>query len=293
MPVTSRGHVIVSRKSGARSQAQTGRKSRTFGTQAGDSHTLVVEEKGIQVGTYPEPENVKKKAEAVAAAMSQEAFPKIKEKSEEVFLFIRGNKEYVLRLKNAFVKDKRVVEVYGGKYVGMSDSICRVEGDLYSRLPEQCYVIIMFKNLKQCNLWTQSSAIFKQKDFPNPSDQLEMFAVPVQYIPQDELTACQMMELYALQVDSKQFKEKYVLPVTKLLNARRIHHGVVATADVSIRRNCMIRPHTFILLNFANNEKTLREFYDSPEYASLRDYRLNVADNNTCFFNIRPVTDRS
>lgn len=36
---------------------------------------------------------------------------------------MRGKKEYVRRLKNAFVKDKRVVANYGGRYLGMSEDV--------------------------------------------------------------------------------------------------------------------------------------------------------------------------
>jgi hypothetical protein len=38
-------------------------------------------------------------------------------------LFIRANKEYLQRLKNAFVKDKRVIENFGGTIVGVAEDV--------------------------------------------------------------------------------------------------------------------------------------------------------------------------
>ena len=37
---------------------------------------------------------------------------------------MRGKKDYVQRLVNAFIKDKRVVANYGGCYLGIADSVC-------------------------------------------------------------------------------------------------------------------------------------------------------------------------
>ena len=38
-------------------------------------------------------------------------------------MFVRGKKEYVQRLKNAFTIEKRVVQNYGGSYVGLADDV--------------------------------------------------------------------------------------------------------------------------------------------------------------------------
>ena len=61
--------------------------------------------------------------------------------------------------------------------------IVRCEGDLYRGLPEACYVLLRFKDMANAERWTQSSPIFKQKDWPSPADELEMFAMPLSYLP--------------------------------------------------------------------------------------------------------------
>ena len=45
------------------------------------------------------------------------------QKCDDVLLVLRCNKEYMLKLSNAFMKEKRIVANYGGSYVGMSDDV--------------------------------------------------------------------------------------------------------------------------------------------------------------------------
>ena len=47
----------------------------------------------------------------------------IQRTSKDVLLVLRGKKEYMLKLTNAFTKEKRIVANYGGTYVGMSDDV--------------------------------------------------------------------------------------------------------------------------------------------------------------------------
>lgn len=266
----------------------TGRKSRTFGTQTGDERAIVsARDKGVQVDTYPD---ITVKAKATMQRQERSSFPKLRKSCKEVYLFMRGKKEYVRRLKNAFVKDKRVVANYGGRYLGMAEDVKRYEGDLYQGLPEQCVILIEFPDEQHATRWTESG-IFKQKDFPSPADEVEMFCVPVKYLPEEDLCAFQLTEMYGLHVPASEFQQKYVEGVAKLMNSRHIYNGVVATHDTKRLRNCMIRPNTFVLLNCADDESKLTDFYDSKEYRSYRDYRQNaVADTNICFFTLAPVT---
>lgn len=78
-----------------------------------------------------------------------------------------------------------------------------------------------------------------------------------------DLSAFQLTEMHGLMVNPSDFQENYVNHVTKLMNAKRIYHGVVASNKVTRTRNCMIRPETFVLLNCADSEEKLKEFYDS------------------------------
>lgn len=63
--------------------------------------------------------------------------------------------------------------------------IQRYEGDLYRCMAEQCIVVIQFKDRAHAERWTQSSNIFKQKDFPSPADEVEIFIVPISYLPNE------------------------------------------------------------------------------------------------------------
>ena len=78
-----------------------------------------------------------------------------------------------------------------------------------------------------------------------------------------ELRAYQLTEMHGLMVDPGHFQTNYVNHVTKIMNAKRIYHGVVASNSVTRMRNCMVRPDTFILLNCADSEAKLKEVYDS------------------------------
>lgn len=269
----------------------TGRQNRTFGTQTGCEKAVVsAREKGIQVGTYPD---LGEKAKVTMQQQQRDSFPQISTASQEVFLFIRANKEYLQRLKNAFVKDKRVIENFGGTIVGVAEDITRIEGNLYSGISPQCIFLIKFRNNDVCERWTQSSNIFKQKDFPSPAAELELFSVPLHYLPHEDGGAFQLTEMYGLQVPTQHFYENYVQHVPKLMDIRRIYHGEVATPNVCRLRNCMIRPDTYILLNCADSEKKLSDFYDCPEYRQYREFRQQaVAETNTCVFTIKPVTSR-
>lgn len=268
-----------------------GRKSRNCGTQTNGEGIPVpvsAREKGVQVGTYPD---TSRKAQVTLAKEQKEMFPKLQKSSGEVYLFMRGKKEFVQRLINAFIRDKRVVANYGGCYLGIADNIQRYEGDLYRGLAEQCIIVIQFRDMAHAERWTQSSNLFKQKDFPSPSDEVEIFAIPVSYMPNEELQSFQLTEMYGLMVNPDQFQDNYVNHVTKLMNAKRIYHGVIASHQVSRLRNCMIRPDTFVLVNCADSEAKLKEFYDSAEYSKFKDYRQRaVAETDSCFFTLRPLT---
>ena len=61
--------------------------------------------------------------------------------------------------------------------------IVRFEGDLYRGMPEACFALIRFKDMKGAEHWVQSSPIFKQKDWPAAADCLELFAVDLSYVP--------------------------------------------------------------------------------------------------------------
>lgn len=265
----------------------TDRTSRNFGQQAGSARIGYYKEQGVQVGTYPDMEQ-----KCAARQLKQkDSFPRIEKTVEEVLFFLRGKKEYVLKLKNAFIKDRRVLERYGGVYVGMSDDIVRYEGDLYRGLPEACYVLLRFKDMANAERWTQSSPIFKQKDWPSPADELEMFAMGLSYLPTEGLTAFQLTEMHGLLTSPEEFQEHYVTPVAKKLNEHRIYHGVVASNHINRLRNCMLRPDTFVVLHCAESPEKLKKFYDSTDYRAYRDYRqAHFAENDSCFFTIRPTT---
>ena len=50
-------------------------------------------------------------------------------------------------------------------------------------MPEACFALIRFKDMKGAEHWVQASPIFKQKDWPAPADELELFVVDLSYVP--------------------------------------------------------------------------------------------------------------
>lgn len=92
-----------------------------------------------------------------------------------------------------------------------------------------------------------------------------------------DLRACQLTEMHGLMVDPANFQENYVNHVTKLMNAKQIYHGVIASNKVNRLRNCMIRPETFVLLNCADSESKLKQFYDSRKYRTLLAQLFNFS----------------
>lgn len=264
----------------------TGRHSKNFGQQAGSARLAHYKEQGVQVGTYPPMEQHR-----YTSRKEKEMFPQIKKTDKEVLMILRGRKEYVLKLTNAFTKEKRIVANYGGTYVGISDDIIRFEGDLYRGQPEACFVLIRFKDMTSAEHWTQSSPIFKQKDWPTPADVLELFAVELCYVPLEDVKAFQLTEMHGLLTSPEDFQEQYVKPVARKLNENMIYHGVIATHKVNRLRNCMLRPDTYVLIHCADSIDKLKAFYDSPEYSQYRDYRQKcVAETDSCFFTIKPLT---
>lgn len=71
--------------------------------------------------------------------------------------------------------------------------------------------------------------------------------------------------MYGLHVPPSEFQQKYVENVSKLMNTRQIYNGVVATHNPKRIRYCMIRENTFVLLNCADSESKLTDFYDSSK----------------------------
>lgn len=258
--------------------------TRNFGQQAGSARLAQYKEKGVQVGTYPDMEQKL----ACMKIKEQDSYPQIDDTDSKVLMILRGNKEYGLKLKNAFTRDKRIVQNYGGEFVGLSEDICRCEGDLYRGQPEACFVLLRFKEMASAQRWTESSPIFKQKDWPTPADELEIFAIPLKYKPTQDLTAFQLIEMHGLMTPSEQFQKEYVKPVASKLNEKRIYHGVVATSCINRLRNCRLRPDTYVLVHCADSLDTLKRFYDSAEYSTYKEYRhRNVAENDSCFFTIK------
>lgn len=271
---------------GQQSRASSKKSQQDFGQQAGSSRLAHCREQGVQVGSNPTMEQQQQ-----TSRKGREMYPNIQRACKDVLLVLRGNKEYMLRLSNAFMKEKRIVANYGGSYVGMSDDIVRFEGDLYRGQPEACFALIRFKDMKGAEHWVQSSPIFKQADWPAAADGLELFAVDLSYVPLEDVKAFQMTEMHGLMASPDEFQEHYVKPVAKKLNERTIYHGVIATHKVNRLRNCMLRPDTYVLIHCADSIDKLKAFYDSPEYSEYREYRQKrVAETDSCFFTIKPIT---
>ncbi|WAR12243.1 hypothetical protein MAR_026423 [Mya arenaria] len=270
----------------------SGRKSRSFATQTASARPpLSAREKGVQVNIFPAHPfpNTTEKASVTFAKQKQNMFPRFQPASKQVYLFIRAKKEYTQRLINAFVKEKKIRENYKGELLGIAEQIIRCEGDYYRGLPEQVFIVIRFDDQASAERWTRSTGVFKQKDL----DDSEIFILPLNYLPDEDLRAFQLTELHGLMVDPAVFKQEYVDPVAKLMNAHRIYHGVAATHSITRVRNCMLRPDTYVLVNSAESEqKLMKDFYESADYQPLR-HKLQrlVADNDTCFFKLVPLNE--
>ncbi|XP_060082328.1 uncharacterized protein LOC132561642 [Ylistrum balloti] len=209
--------------------------------------------------------------------------PLYKEASGEMYMLIRFKQGMDQCMRNAFGREKRILEQHNGKLVGVANEISVVEcSDKY---PDCGFALLKFKSERDADHWLRSDRVFKQQDFPNPADTLEITLFPLSYIPNENgYTTFNLTEI--CDVCDRNFQDNYVNRVAPIMDKFKIRHGLVATTDARDLRRTWINRAAFVLINAYESIEQFKQFYDSEQYASLKRYRQENSHTTSVLFRI-------
>ncbi|GAB1598127.1 uncharacterized protein LOC115215607, partial [Argonauta hians] len=202
--------------------------------------------------------------------------------TKEVYVIIRYGNISKQAFRNSWVLQQKIIQNYGGDFIGFSDNISKLEG---SSWPDNyCIVILRFPSLEKSIRWINSDRIFKQQDM-----EYEAFAVPLQFIPDSSYTTFTYMEIElsnsALLVEK--FEKEYIRPAVILLDKAQVAHGVVASSDIHQFRQTTwdIFGKTIVMHQFKSPEH-FHDFYNTDEYQNLIAVRNNIYETNVIMFTL-------
>ncbi|KAL3858985.1 hypothetical protein ACJMK2_009256 [Sinanodonta woodiana] len=259
----------------------TKRGFKNFGQQAGNPKVTIQKERGVQVGSN---EETKKEC----TVEKKDPFPIMEKSTGDVLLMFRFKLECLLRIQNACVKEKKVIQDAKGTILGYADDIKIYEGRRWPTHPKYGLLVMHFPSLEKAQRWVDSDRVFKQQDWPSAGDSLEVVVVPMHYLPSKDIRAFQLCEMYGI-MNSEAFQEQYVDRVSGLLDKTKIYHGVVASADICGLRQSWIRPNTFVVLHCADSIDKLNNFYDSVDYEPYKEFRQRICETDSIMFSIKPI----
>ncbi|XP_033754081.1 uncharacterized protein LOC117337285 [Pecten maximus] len=210
--------------------------------------------------------------------------PKFRDASGEMYMLIRFRGDMYRRMCNALSKEKRIMEEYNGELIGVANSVNVVECSY--KYPSDCgFALLKFDSERDGDHWLMSDPIFKQQDWPNAADTLEISMFPLSYIPQENgYKTFHLTEI--CNVCDRNFQQNYVDKVAPIMDKFGIRHGLVATDDVKDLRRTWIDRTAFVLINAYESMEQFRQFYDSVQYADLKRYRQETSHTTSIVFTI-------
>lgn len=210
--------------------------------------------------------------------------PLYREASGEMYMLIRFRCDMDRTMRNAFSREKRIMEQYNGKLIGVANSLKVVE--CCQQYPSDYgFALLKFRSEKDANHWLMSDPVFKQQDWPNPADTLEISMFPLSYLPHENgYKIFQLTEL--TQVCDDNFQFNYVEKVAPVMDKFRIRHGLVATANFHDLRRTWLDRTAFVLINAYESMDHFKHFYDSPQYSDLKRYRQEHSRTTSVIFEI-------
>lgn len=202
----------------------------------------------------------------------------------EVYVIIRFKIDVAEVVRTACFKEKKVIENYNGRVLGIANGVTIYEGSCWPS--DQGMLIIEFKNKQCAQLWLDSDRKFRNKEWPSASSSLEIIMVPLLYKPPKTALTFQLIELADF-MDAC-FQERYVLKVPPIMDKFLIRHGVVATDTVEGVRNGWIGNKSYFILNACEKPVELDAFYYSDDYGPYKEYRQSACRTENIVFTLDP-----
>lgn len=201
---------------------------------------------------------------------------------DEVYVIFRYGLENKQLFRNAWVLEQKIIENYGGKFLGFSDKITVLENSTWPE--EHCINLLIFRNGDQATHWMNSDRIFKQQHM-----EYEAFMVPLQYIPTLDYKTFTLMEVKVPLSDEMvaRFEKEYVCPASALMDQFHVAHGVVASNGITHFRqvNWDFHGKTLVVHQYKSPEQ-FDYFYNSDAYQELIKIRNNMYQTNLVMFTL-------
>ncbi|KAK3085397.1 hypothetical protein FSP39_002730 [Pinctada imbricata] len=219
----------------------------------------------------------------------------LKRANKEVYLVVRFRRESLEKIRTSCCKQIKVIEGYHGRVLGLSDDV-KVYEDTASRWPsDRAMMLLQFDTEREAQLWLDSDNKFKNKDFPNPSDTLEIFRIPTRYIVQQEkdyLTIC--MEEMANIKDPRAMNEDYINPVAKCMDTFGVAHGCCfAPEGATGVRSSYLKKDSLIVLHRLKSKEHFENLYYSKPLEDLKKKKQTLCDSNVVVFQLNPDLKKS
>lgn len=212
---------------------------------------------------------------------------KIIPSSEAVYMIIRFRDEMETRIRNALAISKRAVENYHGKIIGISGEVNVYEEDLSKWPADRRILIIYFSDQANAVRWLNSDKYFKNDDFPQPSDTLQIFLIPVHYTADKANYTFYLQELGNCKNWDK-LNDGYVKNAAKCMDGFKVQHGAAYTTDAEGLRCSFVRKGNLVVLHRFQSIDQFESFYYSKAYDTLKQFRRSLCDCNSVVFTINP-----
>lgn len=212
---------------------------------------------------------------------------KIIPSSEAVYMIIRFRDEMETRIRNALAISKRAVENYHGKIIGISGEVNVYEEDLSKWPTDRRILIIYFSDQANAVRWLNSDKYFKNDDFPQPSDTLQIFLIPVHYTADKANYTFHLQELGNCKNWDK-LNDGYVKNAAKCMDGFKVQHGAAYTTDAEGLRCSFVRKGNLVVLHRFQSIDHFESFYYSKAYDTLKQFRRSLCDCNSVVFTINP-----
>ncbi|VDI31472.1 uncharacterized protein LOC143080139 isoform X1 [Mytilus galloprovincialis] len=202
---------------------------------------------------------------------------------DEVYVLMRFRNEVCELVRTACYREKKVIENYNGRVLGLASGVTIYEGNWPCN---QGVLLMQFVNKECAERWLNSDRKFRDKEWPLPSSSLEIIIAPLKYKPPKSHLTFQLIELSDFM--DAQFQDRYVDKVTPLLDSFHVKHGVVASYDIDGFRNGWFKRGSYCVLNAYDSPSNVDALYYSDQYGSLKEYRQSACRTENVVFTLDP-----
>ncbi|ESO90783.1 hypothetical protein LOTGIDRAFT_233581 [Lottia gigantea] len=210
-------------------------------------------------------------------------------------LFIRYRIELDQRMRNAVVRFLGRLKQYGGSVLGFANKTTVVEAPADSGWlahDDWCFLVLAFPAQSKARLWYISEPELKQHDFPPPSNGIDVFTVPIRYVPDSIKSTYCWFEFDHIQ-NKKEFTSEYVDQVRQLYDDNTIDHGLAFIKDnedemIDRLRDSWMKPRSHYCLSLFDSEDQFWQIHEGDSYKPLKEKRRQLCDTTCIVFTIDP-----